>query len=361
MAKTTINNVSVVGLACAVPTTKIETSSYVGKFDEAEIKKFVDMVGVNERYVSVPKQTGSDLCYVAAKELMEKKNISPDSIDAIIYVCQIPDYKQPSTAFALHKRLELKQDCIAFDINLGCTGFINGMTVMASLMNAGLVKRGLLVVGEVSRADKESNDHTNAMMFGDAGCACIMDAGDGCINSILKADGNGFNIMGIPGGQARYPLDKQNPNWKSIEPHMDGFETFRFAITKAPAVWKEFKKEYNCDVEDFDYIVFHQANRFMVDHIAHKMKLDKDKYPISIDRYGNTNGVSIPITIVDLCERENNLPDEIRFLGIAFGVGLSWGCTSFNIKREDILPMIHSDDYYEEAYSMIFGKGDENE
>ncbi len=360
MAASVIEGIRIGGLACAVPTGKVETKSYESRFGEDDIRKFIDMVGVKERYVSVEKQTGSDLCFVAAEELMEKKQIEASSIDAVIYMCQIPDYKQPSTALVLHKRLNLRNDCIAFDINLGCTGFIYGVSVMASLIHAGLVNRGLLLVGEVSRADKNTSDHSNAMMFGDAGAACIIEKGEGQIETLLKSDGNGFHIMGIPGGQARHPLDKQNPDWESLEPHMDGFETFRFAITKAPAAWKEFSKIWGKKAEDYDYVLFHQSNKFMVDHIAHKMKLKPEQYPMSIDRYGNTNGVSIPVTLADLCGRVK-LEGPLKLLCIAFGVGLSWGVLSLEIAAEDVLPMIYSDDYFGEAYETVFGKGRETE
>ena len=360
MANTIFNNIRITGMACAVPTKKYTTEDYINVFSEEEVRKFIDMVGVKERYLSCEKQTGSDLCCVAATKLMESKNIMPDSVDAVIYMCQIPDYKQPSTAYAIHRRLKLKQDCLAFDINLGCTGFVYGISVMASLIEAGMVKRGLLLVGEVSKADRTTSDHTNAMMFGDAGAACIVEQKEGVIRTLLKADGTGFNIMGIPGGQARHPLDKNNPDWDSIEPHMDGFETFRFAITKAPSAWKEFSKLYECGVNDFDYVIFHQANKFMIDHIAAKMKLEKDRYPLSIDRYGNTNGVSIPITIVDLFECVK-VPEKVKLLCIAFGVGLSWGVVSIELDKDAVLPMIYSDDYDEEAYSVVFGKEEEKE
>ena len=216
------------------------------------------------------------------------------------------------------------------------------------------------MVGEVSRADKETSDHSNAMMFGDAGAACMIEKGEGKIKTLLKSDGSGFNIMGIPGGQARHPLDRQNPDWESLEPHMDGFETFRFAITKAPAAWKEFSKVFETTTEDYDYVLFHQSNKFMVDHIAHKMKLKPEQYPMSIDRYGNTNGVSIPETLVDLCGREKQ-KEHLKLLCIAFGVGLSWGVLSLEIAAEDVLPMIYSDEYFKEAYEVVFGKGREAE
>lgn len=141
---------------------------------------------------------------------------------------------------------------------------------------------------------------------------------------------------------------------------MDGFETFRFAITKAPAAWKEFSKIWGKKAEDYDYVLFHQSNKFMVDHIAHKMKLKPEQYPMSIDRYGNTNGVSIPVTLADLCGRVK-LEGPLKLLCIAFGVGLSWGVLSLEIAAEDVLPMIYSDDYFGEAYETVFGKGRETE
>lgn len=360
MAITKIDNIKISGLAVAVPKTKVTTQSYCSRFGEEEIKKFIDMVGIYERYISVERQTGSDLCYTAAEAILKHKEYAAESIDAVIFIGENSDYKEPATAHVLHKRLKLRNDCFAFDINLGCTGFLYGVSVMASLIASGFIKRGLLCVGEVPKYSKDTNDHSNAMMFGDAGSACIIEAGQGTLKTLLKSDGSGFNIIGTPGGHARHPLNLEHPDWSSLEPRMDGFETFRFAITKAPAAWKEFTKQYHVSVEDFDYILFHQANRFMIDHIAHKMKLTKEQYPISIDRYGNTNGVSIPVTLVDLCSM-NSVPDILHLACVAFGIGLSWGVISFDIEAKDILPMIHSDDYYEEAYTLQFGKKEDNE
>ena len=359
MALTKIDNVKISGIAVAVPKTKIETQSYAERFGDEEIKKFVDMVGIKERYKSVERQTGSDLCYTAADALLKYKGYESESIDAVIFIGENSDYKEPATAHVLHKRLNLKNDCFAFDINLGCTGFVYGVSIVSSLIASGLIKRGLLCVGEVPKYSLNSEDHSNAMMFGDAGSACIIEAGDGELKTLLKSDGTGFNIIGTPGGHARHPLDPQNPDWNSLEPKMDGFETFRFAISKAPSAWKEFMKQHKVSAEDFDYILFHQANKFMVDHIAHKMKLEQEKYPISIDRYGNTNGVSIPVTLVDLCTT-HSVPENLHLACVAFGIGLSWGVISFDIKRKDILPMIHSDDYYEEAYTLQFGKKEDD-
>lgn len=359
MAQTTFNNIKISGLACAVPEKKIKTTDYDKYFGKEDVEKFINMVGVKERYISIKEQTGSDLCYIAAKKLLEHKNYDSSSIDAIIFVAQIPDYKEPATAHVLHKRLGLKKDCIAFDINLGCTGFIYGITVLSTLINSGLANRGLLLVGEVSKATPITNDHSNTMMFGDAGSACIIEQGHNKINSLLKSDGNGFNIMGIPGGQARFPINKENPDWDSLEPRMDGFEVFKFAITTIPKTIKEFFNIFNTNLTNFDYYIFHQANKFMLEHIANKAKIPNEKMPLSIDRFGNTNGVSIPITIVDLINK-NNIPNILNFLTCAFGVGLSWGVVSFKINKDDILPMIYSDEYYEEAYSIKIGKTTSN-
>lgn len=360
MANTIFENVGIIGMACAVPTTKYVTESYIDLFSEDEVRKFIDMVGVKERYVSSGKQTVSDLCYVAATKLMKSKKIATESIDAVIFVTSTPDYSSPATAFVIHKRLKLKQECIAFDVNLACTGFVYGISIMSSMINSGLIKRGLLLVGTIEKNIGNTSDHTNAMMFGSAGAACIMESKEGRVQSLLKADGTDFNNLAIQGGGARHPLDRDNPDWDSLEPSMNGFEVFRFAITKAPAAWKEFSKLYECSVSDFDYVIFHQANKFMVDHIATKMKLEKDKYPLSIDRFGNTNGASIPVTIVDLFERVE-LPEKMKLLCIAFGVGLSWGVVSIEIEKDAVLPMIYSDEYDEQAYSIVFGNGKEKE
>lgn len=130
---------------------------------------------------------------------------------------------------------------------------------------------------------------------------------------------------------------------------MEGSEVFEFTIKEIPKIFKQFFNTFDKHIDDFDYCILHQANLFMLKHIGKKIKVQPEKLPISIDRYGNTNGASIPMTIVDLCDLEN-ISKNVKLISSGFGIGLSWGIISFEVEGKDVLPMIYTDNYYEEAY-----------
>lgn len=131
---------------------------------------------------------------------------------------------------------------------------------------------------------------------------------------------------------------------------MDGGAVFEFSIFQVPRAFKEFFKKFDTNIDYYDYCILHQANLFMLEHIRKKIKLPKEKMPISIDRYGNTSSVSIPLTIADLCYRKN-VKEKIKFIASGFGVGLSWGVADFIIDKRDVLPIIETDEYFKEAFT----------
>ena len=357
MSSSSFEDIKISGMACAVPKDPIYTEYYKKYFSDSEVEQFIETSGVRTRYITGEKQTASDLCYVAAKKIMEHKGYTGDDIDACIFITQMPDYAMPATAFVLHKRLELKENCVVFDINLGCSAFPNGVSIVSSMIKSGLINRGLLLIGDSHSycfKDEEKLSHDN-MLFGDCGSACIIEnitknnqeENDCVINSIIKSDGSGFDaiITTGPTVDGRIPYDGYNLSFS----YMNGVDVFLFAITKVPKLFKEFCKKFNCSSEDFDYFIFHQANVMILDQLEKRLKLPKEKVPRSIERYGNTDGATVPLTIVDLCEREN-IPDKIKFAAAAFGIGLSWGIISFEMDKKDILPVIYTDDYYKDGY-----------
>lgn len=349
MASVVFDKVKISGVACAVPKEKYCSADFTAEFGEEEVRKFIEMTGVKERYATHEKQTASDLCYEAARKLIDHKGYEADSFDGLIFVSQTPDYHTPATALVLHKRLGLKKDCVAFDVNLGCSAYVYGVYLMASLVASGAVKRGLLLVGDAGPYRKRDDDHSNNMLFGSAGSATIIESGDEQIKCLMKSDGTGYKVMITPGGESRFPIDEEHQDWSRQRAFMDGEETFLFSITKVPSAIKEFMKDFSCSVDDFDYFAFHQANLFMLKHIAKKIKLPEEKMPVSIDRFGNTTAASIAVTITDLCQNRE-VPEVLRLVLCGFGIGLSWGVVSCNIESKDVLPIIHTDEYFEEAF-----------
>jgi len=348
VANAIFSDILVSGIACAVPTKLVNNNICAEVLGEEEVRKFIDNTGVVQRYVANAKQTTSDLCFEAAKKLLSHKNYSEKSIDAVIFISQTPDYIQPATAHVLHKRLSLSKNCLAFDVNLGCTGFVYGIFICSSLIQSGAVNRILLLVGDIMRKNKKNNIK-DEMLFGDAGTATIIEKGNTSLRSILKSNGEGYTSLITPGGNCRRPLKNNESYWDISKPEMDGSAVFEFTITEVPRAFKEFFEIFDGSIDDYDYCVLHQANLFMLKHIGKKIKVEPQKMPISLDRYGNTNGASVPLTIVDLCERKQ-VPDKMKLIISGFGIGLSWGVSSFEIESKDVLPMIYTDNYFEDAY-----------
>lgn len=348
MANAIFENIKISGIACAVPTNIRKIEEFESIIGEDEVKKFTKTTGVEQYHYVNKNQTTSDLCFVAAEKIIKEKNIDREEIDAIIFFTQSADYAIPATSHVLHKRLKLKQDCIAFDVNLGCSGYVYGIHIAASLMQNGSINKVLFLVGDIIAYNPEA-DVKNKMLFGDAGSATLLEKGNGEIKSLLKSDGEGYTAIITPGGGTRNPIKNPSNYYKEIAGEMDGAAVFEFTISEVPKVIKEFLQLHGETLENYDYCIFHQANKFMLKHIAKKIKLPLEKMPLSIDRYGNTNGASIPVTIVDLLNN-SDLPEEINFITSGFGIGLSWGVSSFKVNKNDILPMIYTDDYYREAY-----------
>ena len=226
------HNVMISGLACAVPDNKVRTDDYKGKFDESVIDRFKKATGIEERYVSSETQTASDLCYVAAEKLLEKKKLCGEDIDAIIFISQTPDYTRPSTAFVLHKRLKAKKDCVAFDINLGCSAFVNGIYMIAGMIESGAFEKALLLIGDAGMlSESPEGDVSFNLMFGDAGAAVLMEKGNGVIRGAIRSDGEGYKTLITPIPGYRFPgiMKSDDPN---LQKRMDGDDVFLFTITK---------------------------------------------------------------------------------------------------------------------------------
>lgn len=351
MSKAAFEGIKIAGLACAVPTHVDKVDDFMDSFGAETVKKAVITTGVKERRFVEGNQTNSDLCYEAAEKLITHKGYSKDSFDGIVLVTQTPDYARPATAHILHMRLGLSMDCMAFDINLGCSGFVYGINIVASMIKSGALKRVILCCGESHTCLSPEDEKATSMLFGDAGSAIIMEKGDDNIHTLLKADGTGYRAILTPGINARVKVDPNNFEYEKVKETMDGGAVFEFSIFQVPRAFKAFFKEFGENIDNYDYCVFHQANLFMLEHIRKKIKLPKEKMPISMDRYGNTSSVSIPLTIADLCQREET-KEKIKFISAGFGVGLSWGIADFTIDKKDILPVIETDDFFKDAFML---------
>lgn len=358
MAKGAFNGISIKGIACAVPNNKRDAKDWYKQFGKESVEKFKKMTGVNSTHRSFEKQTASDLAFVAAKSILASKSIDNKSIGALVFISQGADYLMPATAFVLQHRLGLSNDCLCFDVNLGCSGYVYGVNIVASLMKQSNIERALLLVGDTSTKGVSPEDKSAAMLFGDSGAATLFEKNNNEESEILyhfRSDGNRFKALIKPAGAYRnIDAPKERFMWNDgnirsyYETYMNGTEIFIFSITEVPKLIKDFLSDNNRIVDDYDSFVFHQANQYILKQVAKKLRIPTEKIAISMDRYGNTSVTSIPLTLADKYgEVKERGMKNILMCG--FGVGLSWGVVALKINPNDILPIIETDDFFKEG------------
>jgi 3-oxoacyl-[acyl-carrier-protein] synthase-3 len=357
MAKFHFNNIFIDGIACAVPAQKMVVTSFYESFGKKVVDDFIKMTGISEAYRAIEEQTTSDLCFVAAEKLLEANGIDRNKIDAIVFVSQSPDYRLPATACVLHYRLDLKKDCLAFDVGLGCSGYVYGIQTLSSLLQNSDMEYGLLMVGDTASKQNSPQDKSLYMMFGDAGTATILRRASGAdyFDAELMTNGKGFKNIVIPSGAYRNRNGSfERTMWgdgntrSDYDGVMNGTDVFSFSIREAPSIINSFMAEHSKTYDDYEALVLHQANLYMLKQIANKCKCPMEKVPITLDRYGNTSSATIPITLADHFHK-GYVKQEIEVLASAFGVGLSWGVMNMRLDTDRILPIIHTDDYFTEG------------
>lgn len=330
-----IRGVKISGIASAVPMHFRTIQDDIPIFGKNETSKISQSIGVNSRHIAPPHLCTSDICYFAAKSLLNDACISRDSIDALIFVSQTPDYRLPATSCILQNRLGFRTECAAFDLNMGCSGYVYGLWVASTIIAAGNAQQVLLLVGDTSSKLISSKDRSTSLLFGDSGTATLLSktANDKIMYFNLGTDGSGYNNLIIPAGGCRNPSNestriailKENGNLRSDEHlYMNGAEVFAFTLQRVPPMIDILLKYSKYLQDDIDYYIFHQANKFIVDYLAKKMKLPVSKVPINTYRYGNTSSASIPLILTDILSKQLKTT-ELKLVFSGFGVGYSWG------------------------------------
>ncbi|WP_412501514.1 3-oxoacyl-ACP synthase III family protein [Shewanella chilikensis] len=327
-----INNVAITAVAAVVPDTRVNNSDLADTYGTAEVEKLISNIGVNERRVSGHSITTADLCFEAARNLIMEAELSVEDINAVIFVSQTPEYQLPATACILQDKLELPKTALAFDMNLGCSGYVYGLQVAASLVNTGL-KHVLLLVGDTISKLVKPGDRSTELLFGDAGTATLVSFNSNSkLTFELGTDGSGFEHIIAKTPKLPEKLSGRADNYSFLE--MDGGEVFSFTLKTVPALVNNFIKNLEIQPEQVDSCFYHQANNFMLKHLSKKSKLTPQQVPISIDKYGNTSCASIPLT---LCAAPRDSYENTLLVG--FGVGLSWGAVYCDLSQAVLLPV----------------------
>ena len=323
------------GVVSVAPERKLDNADFVGRFGEDAVRDVTKMIGVETRYWVPPGQTTSDLCHIAGVRLLERLDWAPESVDALIFVSQTPDQRLPATACVLHSRLGLAPHCQAFDVGLGCSGYVYGLWLAATLITAGC-GRVLLMAGETVSLMVDPDDRGTALLFGDAGTATALERDDAApvTTFVLGTDGGGAGHLIVPAGGFREPVEdpRRTGPFNPEHLYMDGGEVFAFTLRAVPKLVAETLAHAGCTVSDVDAFVLHQANRFMLKHLAKKIGATPEQTPINIDRFGNTSSATLPLVLTtDLAERLMEEPARIALVG--FGVGYSWGAALMQTDR----------------------------
>ena len=300
--------------------------------------------GIIRRHICTDEEAASDLAYKAAEKLFSE-GVDRNNIDFLILCTQSPDYYLPTTACILQDRLQLSTDCGAFDYNLGCSGYIYGLSIAKGLIESGQAQNILLLTAETYSKHINNKDNTVLPIFGDAATATLVSGYNehksGLDGFIFGTNGSGYDNLIVPVGGMRQmfgkteiskEIDQFNNYRTNLNLYMNGSAISDFALEVVPETIEKILLKTNLKRVDIDYFVFHQANKFMLEYLQMKCYLQDYPYWNDVQEYGNTVSCSIPIALVDMLEA-NKEKDIKKVLSIGFGVGLSWGGCIINMEK----------------------------
>lgn len=301
-------------------------------------EKIEKKTGIKERHIASENQTALDLAEIAGKRILD--NIDKKKVDFLLLCTQSPDYYLPTSSCILQDRLGLKDTIGAFDFNLGCSGFVYGLAIAKSLICSNLAKNVLLITSETYSKHIHPEDKSNRTIFGDAAAATLVEYSD--INQIfefaLGTDGSGYENLIVPNGglKNRYNVnalvkeDDLGSKRTDNNLYMNGPAIFNFTIKAAPRVVNEVLKKNNMELDDLDFVIYHQANKYMLDYLRTKSKIPSNKFYQKMTYTGNTVSVTIPIALQD-CINNGVINKGDKVLLVGFGVGYSWAATIIEI------------------------------
>lgn len=328
-------NSKIVAIEYYLPTRVVTNSELCDPLGVAS--SFIEeKLGIRERHFAGESETSASMGVLAGKKLLGNSSIDPSFIDMLVAVTQSPDYVLPGIAPLLQQGLGLPTGISAFDVNLACSGYAYALAIAASQLNAGLASKALIITSECYSRRVNLKDKTVCTLFGDAASATLLEIGDG-ENGFLAfdfgTDGRGFDKLIVPAGGMKNPVSDTTGIEVQYGPgiarsqndlFMDGKEIYQFALDTVPSSVDKCLCKAGLKLDNVDFFIFHQANKYMVEAIARTMNLPSDKVVIDLEEYGNTVSSTIPIAFQNLI-RSGRLKKGDTLLLCGFGVGLSWG------------------------------------
>lgn len=325
MAKLTIENVRLKGITACVPST-IEDNMSFHEEHEGENNLRAETIGIYTRRIAKVSETASDYCVLAAQKLLSGLNWEPESIDVVVFVTQTPDYQLPGNSMVAHERLGLSIECAAIDIHQGCSGYVYGLSTIASYLQSGNFKRGLLLVGDTITKLLDPSDMGTIPVFSDAGSATALEFDQNADTMYFNLQTNGALKEAIHMAGSGSRKGSEDPFMR-----MNGHEIFTFGLKEVSPNVENLLSYAGLSKERVDFYIFHQANKLLNRSIQRKLKISDEKVKYSLEDFGNTSCATIPLTIVNSLEENGKLKNG-KALVCGFGVGLSWasGLVDFN-------------------------------
>ncbi len=324
-----------------LPETIVSTQQLAAEFPEWSVEKIDDKTGIRERHIAAPGECSSDLAVAAARKLFDSGVCRPEEIDFVLLCTQSPDYFLPTTACLVQDRLGIPTTAGALDFNLGCSGFVYGLGLAEGLIASGQAQKLLLLTAETYSKFLHPRDKSVRTLFGDAAAATLLTAGPQPSFGpfVYGTDGAGAPNLIVPAGGMRQPhtaetaiaAEDDSENIRSQDNlFMAGSEIFTFTLSAVPKSIAALIEKAQLSLDQIDLFVFHQANRFMLEHLRKRLKIPVEKFQVSMSHCGNTVSSTIPIALKE-AEREGRLQTGMTVMLVGFGVGYSWGATLLRV------------------------------
>ena len=322
-----------------LPRKTTSTADLSTEFPEWPAEKIDEKTGIRERHIAAPGECASDLAVAAARKLFDSGQCRPDQIDYLLLCTQSPDHFLPTTACLVQQRLGIPTRTGALDFNLGCSGYVYGLGLAQGLISSGQAASILLITAETYSKFLNPRDRSVRTIFGDAAAVTLLSADPSATPLIgpfvYGTDGRGGPHLLVPAGGMRQPrtietgaaVQDEGGNVRSQDDlFMNGAEIFNFTLDVVPQTVNSLLKKAGLEASDVDLFVFHQANKFMLEHLRKRLRIPPEKFQVSMSHCGNTVSSTIPIALKHAAQ-EGKLPQGALVMLVGFGVGYSWGAT----------------------------------
>lgn len=318
-----VKHIKISGLTSCVPHTIALNKDL--PLTDSEKQALIRSTGIEQRRLADTGICASDLCIKAAEKLINELNWKKEEIGVIVFVTQTPDYILPGSSMLIHSKLGLSNECVPFDLNQGCAGYVYGLSFISTFMSSSKIKKGLLLVGDTITHLIDKNNTSLLPLFSDAGSATALEWDEFAEPIVFNmgANGNDYQTIIVENGGMRKPVFEFNENL-NINLSMNGHAVFNFGLKQIAHNIQELMKFVKKDIQEIDLFILHQANKLLNDAIRKKLNGNEEQFPLSLKNYGNTSCATIPVTISSECQNQLKSPDKNIIL-CGFGVGLSWG------------------------------------